>query len=144
MTRASVAVCAVAVVASALGGCASQDGTNLARQACRHVERSITLYRASLRATSRATAATQQSQAVAQLRVALPLAATAAGQAGQYQALMATLAESDHLPESLLVHALGAQCAAVGSNSGAAPSGVAPSPSPTAQTPATRPEPIGL
>ncbi len=142
--RASVGLCTVAVVACALGGCAGQDGTDLARQACGHVERSLTLYHASLHATSRAAAATQQSQAVAELRVALPLAATAAGQAGQYQALMATLAESDHLPESLLVHALGAQCAAVGSNAGGAPTGVAPSPAPTAQTPATRPAPIGL
>lgn len=135
-----MAVCSVAVVACGLSGCASHDGTDLARQACRHVERSLSLYQASQHAPSRATAASQQSQAGAELRVALPLAATAAGQAGQYQALMATLAESDHVPESLLVHALGAQCAAVGSNN----TGVGPSPSPTAQTPATRPEPVGL
>jgi hypothetical protein len=97
------------------------------------------LYRASLHAPTSATAATQQSDAMDQLRDALPLAATAAGQDGQYQALMATLAESNSLPESLLVHALGAQCAATDSNTG-----VVPSPPPTAQTPPTRPAPIGL
>ena len=75
---------------------------------------------------------------MAQLRDALPLAATAAGEAGQYQALMATLDESDHLPESLLVHALGAQCAR-----GASPAtALTPTPPPTAETPRrTRPRP---
>ena len=137
--RASVAACTVAVVACSLAGCASHNGTDLARQACQHVERSLTLYQASLHAASPAVAAAQQAQAVAQLRDALPIAATAAGEAGQYQALMATLAESDHLPESLLVHALGAQCAAADSNGG-----IVPSPPPTAETPATRPPPTGL
>jgi len=134
-----VAVCTVAVVAGGLSGCASHDGTDLARQACRHVEASLTLYRASLHAPSPAVATAQQSQAANQLRDAMPIAATAAGEAGQYQALMATLAESDHLPESLLVHALSEQCAAAQSSDG-----VAPSPPPTAQTPATRPPPTGL
>ncbi len=137
--RASVAACTAAVVACSLAGCASHDGADLARQACRHVERSITLYQASLHAPSPAVANNEQAQAVAQLRDALPVAATAAGEAGQYQALMATLAESDHLPESLLVHSLGEQCAAADSNGG-----VAPSPPPTAETPSTRPPPTGL
>jgi hypothetical protein len=137
--RASVAVCTVAVVACGLSGCASHDGTDLARQACRHVERSLTLYQASLHAPSPAATTAQQSEAVTQLREALPIATIAAGQAGQYQALMATLAESDHLPESLLVHALSAQCAAADSDAG-----VTPSPPPTAETPATRPQPTGL
>ena len=87
----------------------------------------ITLYQASLHAPTRPQAAAQQSQAVTELRDALPLASIAAGEAGQYQALMATLAESDHLPESLLVHALGEQCAAADSATG-----VAPTPPPTA------------
>ncbi len=137
--RASVAVCTAAAVACGLAGCASHDGTDLARQACTHVERSITLYHDSLHAPSPAVATAQQSQAVAQLRDALPMAATAAGEAGQYQALMATLAESDHLPESLLVHSLGEQCAAADSNGG-----IVPSPAPTAETPSTHPPPTGL
>jgi hypothetical protein len=134
-----VAACTAAVVACSLAGCASRDGTDLARQACTHVERSIALYRASLHAADPAAATAQQSQATAQLRDALPMAATAAGEAGQYQALMATLAESDHLPESLLVHSLGEQCAAADSNGG-----IVPSPPPTAGTPSTRPPPVGL
>jgi hypothetical protein len=132
-------MCTVAVVASGLAGCASHDGTDLARQACGHVERSLTLYRASLHASSPSEARAKQSEAMAELRDALPLASTAAGQAGQYQALMATLAESDHLPESLLVHALGAQCAAANSSGD-----LVPSPPPTAETPATHPPPTGL
>ena len=137
--RASLAMCTVAVVACGLSGCASHDGADLARQACGHVERSLTLYEASLHATSPAVATAQQAQAVTQLRDALPIASTAAGEAGQYQALMATLAESDHLPESLLVHALSAQCSAA-----QAGNGVASTPPPTAETPATRPPPTGL
>jgi hypothetical protein len=137
--RAAVALGTMAAVACGLAGCASHNGADLARQACRHVERSITLYQASLHAPTPAEARAQQSQAVSDLRDALPIAATAAGEDGQYQALMATLDESDHLPESLLVHALGAQCAAADSNSGDNPT-----PSPTAGTPGTHPPPTGL
>jgi len=137
--RTSVAACSVAVVACSLAGCANRDGTNLARQACGHVERSISLYQSSLHAASPAEATAEQSQAMAQLRDALPIAATAAGEAGQYQALMATLAESDDLPESLLVHALGEQCAAADSTGG-----LIPTTPPTVQTPPTRPPPTGL
>ena len=54
--RAAVAVCTLVVVAGGLSGCASHDGTDLARQACRHVEQSLTLYRASLHAPSPAQA----------------------------------------------------------------------------------------
>jgi hypothetical protein len=137
--RATVAVCTMAVVACGLAGCASHDGSDLARQACQHVERSLTLYQASLNAPSPAVAQAQQSQAMSELRDALPLAATAAGEAGQYQALMATLDESGQLPESLLVHALGLQCAAADSNTGAGPG-----PAPTSETPGTHPPPTGL
>jgi hypothetical protein len=139
VARASMAACTVAVAASTLAGCANHNATDLARQACQHVERSLTLYRASLRATSPGVATAQQAQAVAELRVALPIAATAAGEAGQFQGLMSTLAESDHLPESYLVRALGEQCAAADSNGG-----LLPTTPPTAGTPATRPPPTGL
>jgi hypothetical protein len=129
----------VALIACGLAGCANHDGVNLARQACRHVRSSLTLYQSSLHAPSPAVAKAKQSQAVAQLRDALPIAATAAGEAGQFQGLMATLAESDHLPESLLVHSLSVQCAAADSGAGLVPS--AP---PTAGTPSTHPPPTGL
>jgi len=136
--RASVAACSVAV-ACGLAGCANHDGTDLARQACRYVGSSLALYQSSLHAASPAVASAEQSQAVAQLSQALPLAATAAGEAGQFQALMSTLAESDHLPESYLVHALRAQCAAADSSGD-----LIPTPAPTAETPSTRPPPTGL
>ena len=136
--RASAA-CTVAVVASFLAGCANHNGTDLARQACQHVEHSLTLYRASLHAESPTVATAQQARAVAELRAALPMAATAAGEAGQFQGLMSTLAESDHLPESYLVHALSEQCAAADSSGG-----ILPAPPPTAGTPSTRPPPTGL
>ena len=109
---------AVAVV---LAGCASSDGTALALQACTHVERSVALYDSSLHQADPRRAGSERQRAVVQLHEALPTAATAAGEDGQYQALMSTLAESDHLPESLLVHALSAQCAAA--RSGGLPDG---------------------
>ncbi|HTZ09351.1 MAG TPA: hypothetical protein VMB72_09780 [Acidimicrobiales bacterium] len=99
-------------LAVALSGCASANGTALALQACTHVDRSLALYRSSLRQSDPAVAGAEQERAIVELRDALPTAATAAGEDGEYQALMSTLAESDHLPESLLVHALSAQCAA--------------------------------
>ena len=133
-----VAAACAAAVASGLAGCSNYNGVDLARQACQHVDRSLTLYRASLHATSTALTAALQEQALGQLRDALPIAANAAGEAGQFQGLMSTLAESDHLPESLLVHALGEQCAAADSNSR-----IVPTPPPSAVTPATRPPPTG-
>ena len=91
-------------------GCANQRGLDLARQACVHVHRSLVLYRESTADPTSATGGTQRSQALTQLREALPLAASAAGEASQWQGLMATLAESAHLPESDLVKALTQQC----------------------------------
>ena len=61
---------------------------DLARQACRHVGASLALYQSSLHASSPAVARAEQAQAVGQLRQALPIASTAAGEAGQFQALM--------------------------------------------------------
>jgi hypothetical protein len=122
-----------------MAGCANSNGVALARQACQHVERSLALYRDSLHAVSPAVTAAKQGKALAELHDALPIAATAAGEAGQFQGLMSTLEESDHLPESLLVHALGEQCAAANSNGEPLPT-----PPPTAGTPATRPPPTGL
>ena len=61
-----------------------------------------------------------------------PLAATAAGEAGQFQGLMATLTEVDHVPESYLVTALTAQCTAAQTTNPFAP--VTPPPVVTAPT----------
>ena len=103
---------AAVALAVALSGCAQHDGQALVRQACTHVDRSLSLYRSSLTTADPAEAASERAKAQSELRDALPGAATAAGEDSQYLALMTTLAESDHLPESLLVHALSAQCSA--------------------------------
>jgi hypothetical protein len=114
--RASGVVCATVVAGVIVTGCANQRGLDLARQACRHVDRSLALYVASSTAASSELGGARRSEALAQLRQALPLAATAAGEASQWQGLMATLAESSHVPESDLISALREQCATAESN----------------------------
>jgi hypothetical protein len=112
--RAVGAVAAVGVIAAlgaGLTGCAN-GATGLVDQACHHVEVSLVLYRESVRATDPTVAAADLARAQGQLQDASPLAAQAAGQAPQWQALMATLAENSRLPESDLVQALQDQCAA--------------------------------
>ena len=108
-----VSVAVALLLSVGLAGCASQAAFGLVQQACRHVERSLALYRSSQTQPDPAVAARQQAQAQSQLQAASPLASEAAGQAPQWQALMATLAENTRLPESDLVHALSAQCASV-------------------------------
>jgi hypothetical protein len=123
LSRARRAVAAAAVVATALflSGCSSANGDRLAKEACSHVERSLAIYGQSLKETSSSRAASERAAALQQLRVALPIAATAAGQTTQWQALMTTLSESTRLPESTLVYALRAQCAVAASGSAPTP-----------------------
>jgi hypothetical protein len=73
-------------------------------QACRHVERSLSLL---ARADTDPALA---SEAATELRMALPLASLAASEDGQWQALQTTLSESPRVDESRLTHALSAQC----------------------------------
>ena len=94
----------------ALGGCAYTNGVALAQQACAHVERSVALFTNSEHGRAPAAAAQDRAKALAQLRQALPIAARAAGDSGEWQALMTTLSESSRVPERLLVHALRRQC----------------------------------
>ena len=94
-----------------VGGCAQQNGIALARQACNHVNQSIALYENLQTRPASANAARERARAAAELLVAAPLAAEAASDSAQWQALMATLSESGRVPESRLVHALTAQCA---------------------------------
>jgi len=136
--RAAGAAGTALALALVLAACSNQEGVSLARQACQHVDRSLALYRTSLRDRGTQASGARQQEAVAQLRAALPLASSAAGDAGEFQGLMSTLAESDHLPESLLVHALSEQCAAAQSN------GISVTPATTGgETPATHPPPVG-
>jgi hypothetical protein len=107
-----IPLAAALVVAVLLGGCANRDALGLARRACQHVDRSIALWRKAAAEGNRAQAMALRSQSLEQLRAALPEAAIAAGEASQWQALMTTLAESSRVPESDLLPALEAQCAA--------------------------------
>ncbi|MHB1503306.1 MAG: hypothetical protein ACYCYD_04910 [Acidimicrobiales bacterium] len=126
------AVALVAISAIGLAGCANQAGLALARQACSHVERSLSLFRVAADDPSTVKAAKQQAAALQQLRDALQPAAIAAGEAPQWQALMTTVAESSRVPEANLVTALQRQCAVadsanpllgpIGSNAPGAPS----------------------
>jgi len=103
---------ALALVASAalLGGCGNA-GLVLARQACTHVGKSITLYERSLKNPDATAAAAQQSQALEQLRIALPLAAQANSADGSWDALMTAISESSRVNERLLIVSLRATCA---------------------------------
>ncbi len=102
----------VVALSAGLAGCADSAAAGLVRQACHHVKLSLSLYQASLRETDATLAARDRDRAESELQAAAPLASEAAGQAPQWQALMATLAETSRLPESDLVEALQAQCAA--------------------------------
>jgi hypothetical protein len=103
------------VLTFALSGCASSDALALARQACGHVDKSLALYVRS-RAEQGTVADHDRTDALQQLRDGLPSAATAAGEDGQWQALMTTISESSRVPEVDLVQALRIQCAATNSN----------------------------
>ncbi len=92
------------VLGFGLTGCADSAALGLVRQACQHVVDLPGALPAGCRTEpDAARAAADRARAAAQLQTASPLAAEAAGQAPQWQALMATLAESDRLPESDLV-----------------------------------------
>jgi hypothetical protein len=92
----------------------------LAKQACVYVSTSIALYESSLGHKS-ATETTQlQNEAYDRLQLGLQPAALAAGDNGQWQALMTTISESSRVPEGVLVSALQQQCA-VADNPGATP-----------------------
>jgi hypothetical protein len=121
-----------------LGGCANSHALALVRQACTHVNHSLDLYEKSTTDPSPAGQQADSTAALEQLRLALPLAATAAGENAQWQAFMTTLSESSRVPESDLVVALTQQCA------GVAQGGQAPIPPATTSAPVpTKPEPIG-
>ncbi len=107
--RLAVGTVVVIGLGAALSACGN-NGTVLAKQACGHVNRSLSLLTEASHQTD-ATLATQlQQQAYIQLRQALPIAAQAAYRDGQWQSLMTTVSESNRVPETTLVQALRAQC----------------------------------
>ena len=135
-----VAVAVLAALgAGGLAACSNSDALTLVRQACGHVQRSIALYRASQTATTPADQQAKANAAFSELRLALPLAATAAGESAQWQAFMITLTQSSRVPESVIVPALEQQCADV--RSGGQPVGPPTSSGPT--TLPTNPAPVG-
>ena len=133
---AGVAIAGLAAVM--LSGCSNAHALSLVRQACTHVEQSLHLYQQSSSDTSASGQQADAAAALKQLQLALPLAASAAGENAQWQAFMTTLAESSRVPESDLVIALRQQCADV-SNGGQGPA----TPPTTFPPPLTKPEPVG-
>lgn len=105
--------CATALVASG-AGIASACGTSassLGHEACIDVGHSLSLYAQSTKTSDAALAEKDRARALSLLRQALQPAALAGSNDGDWQALMATLSESNRVPESKLVSALSAQCA---------------------------------
>jgi N-formylglutamate amidohydrolase len=100
---------------SVLTGCAHQDAQAAASQACVHVERGLTAEHKAATA-SLAQAARLETDALDQMRAALPLAAAAANANTTWQPLEATLSESNRVPLRYLLPALAAQCAGSGNN----------------------------
>jgi hypothetical protein len=100
-----------------LSACSTQNGQDLAQQACVHVHRSIADYlRAVSPGTPAAAAAQLQNQADQELRVALPLAADANSDDGSWNALMTTISEGATVDEGHLVPSLRAQCVVANAN----------------------------
>jgi hypothetical protein len=120
---------------AALSACGG-GGTGLAKQACGHVNRSIALLKQSEQGSA-ATAGALKEQAYTQIRDALPIAAEAANQDGQWQALMTSLSEINRVPEKTLFTALTAECqTADNSNFGEpAPPSSIPPPAPVPASP---------
>lgn len=140
--RIIAAAALAALGATGVAACGTSDALALARQACGHVQRSISLYQAAQSAGSPAAQQQKAAAALAELRQALPLAATAAGESAQWQALMTTLTESSRVPESDLVSALQQQCA--DASAGGQPVAPPPGTGSTASTTLpTLPEPVG-
>ena len=93
-----------------LAGCAHSDAAALATQACVQVHHGLAAEREAA-AQSGTRAAQLRTLALEDIRAALPLAAVAAGEDTTWQALDATLSESNRVPLRYLVTALTAQCA---------------------------------
>jgi hypothetical protein len=94
-----------------------QSGQALAQQACTHVDRSVRDYKLSTKTNVSASEADRlRTQADAELRAALPLAADATSSNGNLNALMTTIAEGATVDEGHLIGALEGQCKSVTTN----------------------------
>jgi hypothetical protein len=110
LSRSAAGIAAVVGLGIGLTACAD-NGQNLARQACVHVNDSISLLKLAGHEPDPQRAGALEQQAVRQLRTALPIAAEAAYDDAQWQALMTTISESNRVPPTTLVSALTQQCA---------------------------------
>lgn len=110
-TAAAALVVGIGIFSSACGN----SGTALAQQACAHVNSSIALLKQSEHHADAPAVAKLKLEAYNQLRAALPIAAEAAYDDEQWQALMTTVSESNRVPETYLVGALQQQCSAADS-----------------------------
>ena len=109
LLRLAAAALVITGLGASLSACGN-SGATLAKQACTHINRSITLLKESDHQSDHGRCGPVKQQAYDQLRAALPIAAEAAYNDGQWQALMTTVSESNRVPESTLVGALKAQC----------------------------------
>jgi hypothetical protein len=105
-TAAAALVVGIGILSSACGN----SGTNLAQQACTHINKSIAFLKQSEHHADASEAAKLKLEAYNQLRTALPITAEAAYDDEQWQALMTTVSESNRVPETYLVGALQQQC----------------------------------
>ncbi|MDA8197269.1 MAG: hypothetical protein M0019_08720 [Actinomycetota bacterium] len=99
----AITALAIAFTASSCGASAASNGT----KACGYVNRGLSIY-----AKNHANA----SQALNEIRQALPYAAIAAGTDGSWQPLEATLSETNRVPLSDLTSALSQECQGGGGN----------------------------
>jgi hypothetical protein len=100
----------VTIGAVLLGGCGNGDGLALARQACSHVAASIRYYNQAQRTTDVRQAANDLQQATDQLSAALPLAARANSDDGNWNDLMTSIQEMGRVDEGHLIPALRSAC----------------------------------
>lgn len=92
-----------------LSACGSSAGAN-AKKSCKIVDSAIASYTSAKAASNSPLSQAQKIKELSLLRNALPYAAIAAGSNLEYQALQATLSETNRVPERLLVSALTREC----------------------------------
>jgi hypothetical protein len=97
-------------MALTLGGCGQQGGDALAREACVHVGKSLRLYTDAQRTTNESVARSDLTRAYSELRAALPMAAMATSENGQWVALETTISESARVSEGDLLTGLRQEC----------------------------------
>ncbi len=142
--RAAAGAAVLLLGGSLLLSACGNNGLTLARQACVHVDASLSLYEKSLRDANPTRAADQVRKATEQLELALPLAAQANSADPQWNPLMTTLQEIGRNSEANLVTALQAQCTQAAQPNEQAPivggtPTTGPTPTPTSTTASTAP-----